>query len=371
MKTLFFLVLSLFSFIANAGSKLVDKVFSEPDYYTEVESGITLNESLDLSVLNESLGEYCKDPANKDMILSNMFLSWNPERYFTVVEQVDDEMPIPIVDVESFLKPNNDAEFEPTAEAIKFSSEVLKTHRFKGDLSIVPGGFHGTWLAKYRKKKGAAYSEHDAITEIVFEEYLMDLITKKAGEDIRLKAAFKGVRNAAGTTPADITNGVDTIIKAKRSAGDIVPVSTGAVTTSNIVDKLYVVHSALNEAVKEVQTQCILPANLFDAAAKQIRTGQPNLVITSNEQYLQQRFATEVMLPETNVVLKRESGRGTTQMLYITQIENLFMVLDRRNDYTNITTEKRNRKIELMIDGRVGFNVGKVTGGMFACNEQN
>lgn len=371
MKTLFFLIFSFISFVANAASNLVDKVFAEPDYYIEIESGITLNESLDLSALNTSLGEYCRDPQNKDLILSNLFLSWNPEDIFTVVESVDDEMPMPILDVDSYLRPNNDADFEPTADAIKFSAEILKAHRFKGDLKIIPGKFHGTWLALYRKRKGSKFSEHDAIMEVPFEEYIMNKITQQGGEDIRLRAAFKGVRNSAGNDIADITDGIDTIIKAKRTAGDIVPVSTGAVTTSNIIDKLYTVHSGLNDAVKTKQTQCLLPGNLFDAAAKVIRQGQPNLVITNNEQYMQQRFATEVMLPETNVLLKREPGRGTTQMLYITQKENMFMVVDRREDYTNITVEKRNRHLELMIDGRIGFGVGKVTDGMFACNEQN
>jgi hypothetical protein len=120
---------------------------------------------------------------------------------------------------------------------VKFTDRVLTAVQSKWDFDFDPEDFRNTYLAK---ADGAPFVE--AANNQVADEYLNYLLTS---------TLYFGVKNAAGTTPADICDGFGTVIAAEITAVNLVPVVTGAITTANAVDKVEMVAEAVPAWMRE------------------------------------------------------------------------------------------------------------------------
>lgn len=116
---------------------------------------------------------------------------------------------------------------ETAGNGVKFTDRLLTAYQSKWDFDFDPEDFRNTYLAK---ADGAPFVE--AANNQVADEYLGYLMTS---------TLYFGVRNAAGTTPADICNGFGKLIADEITATTLVPVVTGAITSANAVDKVELV----------------------------------------------------------------------------------------------------------------------------------
>lgn len=107
----------------------------------------------------------------------------------------------------------------------KFTDRILTAFQSKWDSDFDPEEFRNTYLASTNMTDPF----YAAAINQMCKEYL-DYIIRST--------LYNGVRNGAGTAPADICDGWGTIIAAEIVANTITPVATGAITTANAVEKV-------------------------------------------------------------------------------------------------------------------------------------
>lgn len=108
--------------------------------------------------------------------------------------------------------------------------------------------------------------------DMPFEAFIMQQIATKVKENLHLQGVYRGVYNAAGTTPIATMDGFLTLIAAAITATDIAPVVTGAVTADNVIDKAELVYDSLGEGYKNVPTQMIVSPTIFDWYGRKYRS---------------------------------------------------------------------------------------------------
>lgn len=349
-----------------AASAGVGSVSIATEIVTKNLAGEMAYSAFELTDIVDALGDYCRDE-NKEELLSSLMLDFVPKDTFTIMDDILDEFPLPKFEIGSIVKPGHNPAFQPTDDALKFDADILKVRDCKVDLLIVPKELEKTYLGKYKRRR-------DDVMEIPFEQFILDHIKMKIHEEMRLYALHRGVYNAAGTTAIDTMDGIDTVLKAKRDAvgSPLVPVTTGAITEANVLDKLYIVYDGLNEALKDRDTLMPVNATIFDWA---IRKFEPILnagMIAADRETLESKGRrNSFILPGTNCRVMREPGKGTSQFIYATSKDNLYYGTNTGSPTNNIRIQEFDRQIKIMIDYKAGTQVGVVVNDMVACNEQD
>jgi hypothetical protein len=126
---------------------------------------------------------------------------------------------------------------ETANNGVKFTDRILTAYQSKWDFDFDPEEFRNTYLAK---ADGTPFVE--AANNQVADEYLNYLVQS---------TLYGGIRNAAGTTPADICNGFGKIIADEITATNLVPIVTGAITSANAVDKVELVAHGVSAYMRE------------------------------------------------------------------------------------------------------------------------
>lgn len=320
--------------------------------------------SLSLTDLSTALGAYFRK--DKEQIFSNMLLGFDPSRTMEVWDDCKDQVPMPTLNTTELIKPATAGGFSATANALVFGARIGQVRPAQVDLKIVPASYEKTWLGKYRRKGSDAY-------DMPFEQYIAQRISMQVSQDIRLKAVFRGVYNAAGTAPIDTMRGLLTLITAEIAAigSPMVPVVTGAITEGNSLTKAYAVHDSLGEATKAVQTQMLVSSTIFDwIIRKFVPILNTSIVVTDVAANRGGGLLNEFNLPGTNCILKREPGFGTSQRMVCTMVENIVYMTDTIGEENNITIEKAHRALDLMIDFKIGVDVKTIHPSMLAVNDQ-
>lgn len=316
--------------------------------------------SVNLDALQSNLGNFYRE--NRDILFTQMLLDLDgslANAGISVMDDVVDEVPLPNLSVENFLRPgdgtanDNKATFSPTADAIKFSSRTLKAYPVIGDLLIQPWKFERSWISHNRRGR-ASFKEWQ---DIPFYEWIMQEIIKKAKEQIR-RATWQGVRNANGTSFLDICDGVLKVRKDAVQAGVIPTVDTGAVTQSNVVASIEMVAKALGDGYAEADG--FLPVNrtIYDwyVTADETQFGrsiQLNELVGANA-----RNQPQVHVRGTNIKLVKEPALGNSQVLTVYTEGNLWAGTDTMNDLNNMMFQVFERSIKILIDFKWGINFG-------------
>jgi|GEM_PF-2297403 len=315
----------------------------------------SLLNALSITELTTKLGDYFR--SDKDTIFSKLLLGMNIDDRFDVWDDCADEVPMPNLLMEDIVQPGLDPTFSPTADAIKFGARVLKVRDWKVDLQIIPKVLHKSWLAKYKKKGSDVF-------DMPFEQYVMEAIIKKAQENIRLKALYKGVYNGAGSAPADIFNGLLKLVADEITATNIAAQVTGVITADNVIDKVLIVYDGLGEAYKGVPT--IIPASptIFDWY---VRKDKALYGANTNQEKMQR---TAVQIDGTMCTLLREPGLAGSQRLICTTPDNAVYGVDSLNDSNNIEIQKFDRTLKLLIDAKAGVDFKQIDADCLSVNDQ-
>lgn len=306
--------------------------------------------SIDLSDLATNLGGYCRE--NADTIFSDMLLGLEESLSrsgVTVLDNIKDEFILPNLMVGDLVKPGDYTTFTPGDDKIKFDNRTLKVRPFKVDLKIYPQQFEATWLTHLRKSKGTYTADN-----FPFYEFLMGKIVEKIKAELR-KSIWKGVYNAGGTNWIDICDGFLKKITDDVTAGDIIEVTTGVVTSANAVASIEATVKGLGDEYQDRPGKCIVSPTIFDWYIKTDGTtlgryiGFNELSAGTN-----QGGQAKVIIRGTNIELVKETALGTSQRIIAVTDENLFMGTDTVNDYNTIRVQEFERSIKLMVDGKIG-----------------
>jgi hypothetical protein len=318
--------------------------------------------SVNLTELNAALGAYCRE--NKADLFSELVLNSRFEERFTVLDGVTDETPLVTLQMTDIVKPAKADTFAPTADAVKFPPRMLKVRGMKVDLKIVPQELYNSWLGM-NKRKGRADTGY-----LPFEEFIIAHIIKKARENVHLKGLYKGVYNASGTGPIDTMDGIlkivaDDITANNISSGNGNLVTTSAITSANVIDKLQLVYDGLGEAAKDTDTIMKVNSQIFTWFQRAVRTefGQ-------NMDYTGMTSGRSLMLDGTMCKLISEPGLGTSQRI-LCGIPDVFVLgTDSADDANQVEIEKEKRWLNIMMDFGFGVQLRQINGGVFVTNEQ-
>lgn len=306
--------------------------------------------SIDLSALNSNLGAYCRE--NKDQIFADMLLGLEEalsKSGITVLDNVKDEFILPNIMVGDIIKPGDYTTFSAGTDKIKFDNRKLKVRPFQGDLLIYPQQFEASWLTHIRKSKGTYTADN-----FPFYEFLVNKIVEKIQRELRF-AIFQGVYNGAGTTWAAICDGLLKKITDDVAAGNIIEVTTGVVTASNVLAAVELTVRGMGADYKDQPGKCIVSTTLYEWY---ISTTEDNVGRSLRFNELSgdtnKPGQAKIFVRGTNIELVQEPAMGNSQRIIATTADNLFMGTDTVSEFNSIRAQEFERSIKLMIDGKIG-----------------
>lgn len=337
------------SFVAGAGMTVVHICVSFNRQYISN----ALFSSIDISALAAALGAYHRE--HRDELVAEILLDEDFTSDLEVLDDITDELPLPNLALTDLIKPANPTTFAPTANALAFGARTLKVRGIKVDLQLIPQVMEKTWLGKMKKANDP--------WDMPFEAFIMDYINSKIKENLRLKAIYAGVYNAAGTTPATTMDGFLKLIADEITATTIAPIVTGAITATNVVDKLELVYDGLGEAYKGVPTIMKVNPQIFDWYNRKYR-----LDFGPNQDYKGMERLRRP-LDGTLCELVREPGLGSSQRTICSVKENFAYGVDTLNGYS-MDVQKFDRTLKILIDFKAGVNFKEIHARALAVNDQ-
>jgi hypothetical protein len=308
--------------------------------------------SLDLSELTSTLGAYCRE--NKAEIYTRVLQKVSKDHFTPVAGS--DQIPLPRLSTASILKPANpSAAFSGTAGALKIGARILKIRRTSFDVQIIPSLIWPTWLGMMKARTS------DNPFDLPFEALLMERLTSQAGTDMELSGIWKGVYNAAGTTPADTIDGILTIVAAEIITGEIpagnVYTSGGAITATNAVAQLEGVKGKVSDVYLGQPLKMFVSRAVKDFYEQDYRTRYGVLPYNTSFE--------KTMLDGTNIELVAAAGMAGSQRVIITTQDNICF-----GDHTegNIDLQKFDRYLKVL--GDFGYGIEICDGAVLWCNDR-
>jgi hypothetical protein len=316
--------------------------------------------ALDVTGLNAALGAYYRD--NQEIFWDEVFYNAMMAERFRPVDGVTDEKPIMHSEIDFEILPGHDKTVTNyQTGAIAFGGQLLKTRECKVDLLIYPSQLHRTWLGKYKQKGSDPF-------DLPLEAYIMNAIAEKAQEKLYLNAAYAGVYNAAGTTTAAVTNGFLKLIADLITATTITPVTTGTITSTNVITAIEAVCGEIEAKYRTVPNWEIkVSDSVFNLYWKKRRDLYPSLIApyTGNTGLIN-----ELPVEGYNVTLKREVGMGASQRMIATPHDNMAWLFDSASDVQNMEIQKFDRGLKVLMDFKAGFGFIRALDGYLVVNDQ-
>lgn len=309
--------------------------------------------SINNTALTTNLGAYTRE--NLGVLFGYALLGLEEmfsNQGVTLWDGLQDEAPMPNVDVIDIVKPMKYTTFDPTSDAIVFDSRTMKVRPFKVDLHIYPQDFERTWLAHNRKMAATMKTWE----EVPFAEFIMQKIMERIGENVR-QATWQGVYNASGTTVNAICDGFITLATAGVAAGKIPTVATGGVTTSNVIAKLDEYPEALGDAFSTKKGYLHVPRKVFEMYTKADPTAVGRTMSLSEVPGANNQNLDAVYLRGTDIkVVKNHylSHSDTASQIICTTENNLFCGTDTMGSFNQIRFQEENRSIKMLLDGKWG-----------------
>lgn len=309
--------------------------------------------ALNLTALTTTLGDYCRE--HRDVLVSEALLSDPVSSQFEVMDEVTDEVPLPSLAISDLIRPAKPETFDAAGDELAFAARVLKVRGVKFDLRIIPQQLEKTWLGKLKNPRDPF--------DLPFEAFIMQKIGEQVAANLNLQAIYGGTYNASGTTPVATMDGFLKLIADAITATDIAPVTTGVITSTNIVDKSEEVYDALGEAYKGMPTEMKVNPQLFDWYNRRYRS-----LHGSNNNYDGMKQG-RLMLDGTNCEIVRTPGLGTSQRMICTPKNNMVFGCDSADTF-NLEIEKENRSIKLLGDFKAGVQFKEIHSRALAVNDQ-
>lgn len=243
--------------------------------------------------------------------------------------------------------------FTHTADAIEFKPRTLSTELVKIDLEIYPQEFEASYMAEMMKTGQNP-------EELPFQQFVLSGLFGKKSEE-QENAMWNGEAAAVPASTdllAAVIDGYKTIAKAEATLGNLTPVTTGALSDTNAVASFESVYESLDETFKKgvMDIWCSNSAKVH--YIRDYRTRYGSGTITSD--YMQ----FDLGKVNWNIV------PGLGDFIMMTPRENLLYGYDGAADGNTFRFEASKRAIAIMMDFRIGVQLGIVSDKLIAINNQ-
>lgn len=304
--------------------------------------------SVNITALNTALGGYARQ--NKVDIFSKI-LTESTSQYFTPITGAIDQLPLAKLTTGSILKPYvAGGGFTAATDALSFGARVLNARRISADVEIVPLDLYNSWLGQLAGAPPASPFD------IPFEQFVMDAISRQAIADLET-GVWNGLYDNAGTAADDIMDGVEQLVKAAVTSGEIPAgnVTTYAtITSSNALDEFKKVKAKIAAQYRNKPMYAFCSMAVYDAYMDDYQSSVGPVVY--NKDY------TQIFIEGTQTQIVPIPGLNGVNRIIVTPKENLVFGYDIEGGASNIITQEFNRTIKVMMDFRAGvqFRDGSV-----------
>lgn len=276
-----------------------------------------------------------------------------------VVDETDDKTPLINMQVMDILQPAKD-DFNPTEDAIKFGARLPEFHDIDIDLSLKRSSVLNIYRSYIRFVTGLK-SQKDVLDN-PWPLFFLKEVMMKAGHDLAVFSAFRGVRTNNQVGALKVLNGLLYKFTAGRGGGGDIP-------TGNVFDSTTDAAGFDADAYDEINSI----AQLTEADDK--LAGRPLIMYVSAATYRKYRGVRRAAspnivslndFPETlddfpNIRFKVEEGLGNKRFSFITVPNNLYFILN--ENYTNFNLKMiedvKGWSMNVMFSADVNYGVGR------------
>lgn len=298
-----------------------------------------------------------------EQLFCELFYGFKTSQLAQIYEGIKGKHVITQLEVGDNLARRWNKNFEPVADAATHKPRVLETVLNKVDFSVVPQDYEFSYMGALRQK-----GQNPA--DWPFQAYVMDKVTAKLLQEFEY-AAWRGeavASPASGDYLRETFDGYLTIIADAITATDITPVATGAISVSNIIDKLRVMWEAVSSVYKENGTDIFMSYTMYDLYRKAYKDAykiDPAYTEITAAGYR----GIEYEMGNGNCRIIPINGMAGSGRVVITPRENLTIGIDSPSDVM-FNVEQDKRELHFWMDFRMGAQILMQKDGILVVNDQ-
>lgn len=251
-----------------------------------------------------------------------------------VVAGVKDKFTMTTLRFQRLLRPYK-RDWDPATDKANLTPRTLRVEIGEIMLEEEPMVYRKTYLG-HIMKNGVNPADHP------FEKDFLEGISRQAASDFNDITAFWGVRNAAGTGPADVNDGFFTIIDAEIALGNISVakknmILTGDINSTNAVAKLKAFYRAacnINPALRGKDIKLRISHEVMDAYNDNYQAD--NGALPYNTKFEK----TFLEGSGQKCILEPLTGMGTSKRIILTVPWNMSVGTDLESDQEKVAVTK-------------------------------
>lgn len=245
--------------------------------------------------------------------------------HFNVIPGIKDKHTLTTLEMKKLLKPYK-KDWAPQ-DAAALVPRTLRVEVGQVEIEEEPLQYRKTYLA-HLMKTGVNSEDHP------FEKDFLEAVVKQVNADINDDLLFNGVRNAAGTNPADVNDGFLKIIADEVLAGNLTPIATGPIMPSNAVAVLKGMYRAIPKGFRRSAVKMYVSFDIYDAYCDNYQS--INNTLPYNTKY--EQITLEGSAGKCELVPL--SGMGESERVIIAPQSNMCVGVDLESDQESIDITK-------------------------------
>ena len=307
---------------------------------------------LDISQLVATTGAYFRDMDNRNLFWDMFGAMEFIGKHITVEDGNPDELAKGQIKFKKVLKPRQ-ATWTPTTTPAEVKARIVKVRQAEVSIDIDNiRDLHKNFLAKFKRPGAQA-------NNLPFESELMDGFVEQAKEDLAVDALFRGVHDSGGTDPVDVFDGYNKIIADEITALNLTPIVTGALTSSNTVEKLDLVLNGVSEKWRYKKLKMFVSPQIsrwYFSNYKTLNSGNaPNQKDVIRELMNGKTLAEKAMyLDNSECEIVPAEGLAGSQRVIVCPQKNIILSHDSLADLETLTVEYMKRVFSIYMDMSVG-----------------
>jgi hypothetical protein len=268
--------------------------------------------------------------------------------YVQLIPDVIDRVLLNRIKISRIAQPGGKNTFDPINDAIKPAPRYGYSKKCKLDLAFDEEDIETLWKSYLGELENR---NPQSIADLPYEAVFLELIFAQLKEDEHLEALYKGVRDDAGSDPADMFDGFIKLFKDDVTGG-IIPASnivvTPAFTAANTVENLELFKTKVAERFWNRDMVMVMAPSKKEFYNQDYRATFGALPY--NTQYQ------KTTLDGTRWEIIGDEGLEGSNLVFLTLRYNLKYLTAGTGDMTRLDFQIFNREMKMLGDWRAGVN---------------
>lgn len=306
---------------------------------------------VDNSALAANLGAYYRehrDTINTDIVFG--LQDQLTEQGIELMDGVSDEVPLINMDTEDIMQNGgNSRDWNPTEDAVVLGNRMLKVRPAKIDLEVDTEQFERMWLTAMKTSKGKLTTKNFPLYAFIWTK-----LKERINDNIRKSLWLSEYQPNAGTKSwATVHDGWNKLITDDVTAGNIVPVTTGAITANSVLEDIEAVVDGLGATYQNQSGRCHVTSQVYKWYTRltEAQAGRSMSFTELNEMGLFIRGTKIKLVNNPDLV-----PIGGIQPVVVTKDKNLVYATDSADEANKFEFQVDKRIINVLGDWKLGVN---------------